>query len=182
MEHTTPNVLKSNGIRPVQATDQHDGEKFQKVLVLPQHEASLECLFPVSSVLHDFYRYMIFTSTTMQNGERAVRVADVDIAPSRNSGVELVVLRGQVSFESEESLCKFLSNMVSMSLHAHTNSRINCACMHCLILIQEGNRSSHHTSECQNGRVQLIHSHVEAVFASAAELGSYVNKFSRPTS
>ena len=116
---------------------------------------------------------------TMQTRERVVCVAD-DVGSSRNSRVELVVPRGQVYFESEESLSKFYtSNMVSISLHARTNrSLINCA-WHALL--QEG---SHKTSECQNGRVQLIHSHVEAVFASAVELGSYVNKFCttiRPT-
>ena len=37
--------------------------------------------------------------------------------------------------------------------------------------------SNHQASECQSSCVQLIHCHVEAAFASAAELGSYVNKF-----
>ena len=67
-------------------------------------------------------------SFTTQTRERVVRVSD-DVGSPR---VELVVPRGQVYFESEESLSKFYtSNMVSIPLHARTNSCINCACMHC---------------------------------------------------
>ena len=57
----------------------------------------------------------------MQSREGVVRVAD-DFGPSSsNSRVELVVRvpRGQVYFESEESLNKFMSNTVSIATHTH---------------------------------------------------------------
>ena len=67
----------------------------------------------------------------MQTKERVVRVAD-DVGSSRNSRVELVVPRGQVYFESEESLSKFYtSNMVSISLHESIVALTAHACMHC---------------------------------------------------
>ena len=118
--NTTPGVLKSSG-RPVQATRQHDGEKLQ-VLVLPRREANLECfnnLFQVSyCVLFarlDTFSIYIFT---MQS-RGVVRVADNVGRSSRNSRVELVVPRGQVYFESEESLSKLMSITVSIATCWH---------------------------------------------------------------
>ena len=126
-----PGVLKSNG-RPVQASGQHDGEK---LLVLSQRGAYLVCLnklFQVSTAWFCAFQYFL-DLFTLQTRERVVCVAD-DVGSSRNSRVELVVPRGQVYFESEESLSKFYtSNMVSISLHARTNRSLHLtayACMH----------------------------------------------------
>ena len=52
---------------------------------------------------------------------------------------------------------------------------IDHAIMSQLLYVQKSNHQSQ-TCECQNGHVQLIHSHVEAAFASTAELGSMYNK------
>ena len=129
-----PGVLKPNG-GPVQETGQHDGEK---LLVFSQRGAYLVCLNKL------FKNCMVCAlnsntfSFTTQTRERVVRVSD-DVGSSRNSRVELVVPRGQVYFESEESLSKFYtSNMVSIPLHARTNSCIDCACMHCYRRAIEG--------------------------------------------
>ena len=178
-----PGVLKSSG-RPVQATGQHDGEKLQ-VLVLSQREASLEYfnnLFQVNYCML-FCAFRCFLNLfTMQTRERVVPVADEVGRSSRNSRVELVVPRGQVYFESEESLSKFMSNMVSIATRMH--EQLHWLFMHASFFchMQESNRSGHQASECQNGRVKLIHCRVENEFASAAELGSYVNRFCRSTS
>ena len=116
MEHT--DVVKSNG-RPIQATGhgQHDGEKLQ-VLVLSQGRAYLVCLNNMFQVCYCVllrvplvYFLHLFT---MQNGERVVRVVG-NVGSSMSSRVELVVLRGQVYFQSEESLSKFMSNTAVMS-------------------------------------------------------------------
>ena len=117
-----PGVLKSSG-RPVQATGQHDGEKLQ-VLVLSQREASLECfnnLFQVNyrMLFLRIYIRCFLNLFTMQTRERVVPVADEVGRSSRNSRVELAVPRGQVYFESEESLSKFMSNMVSIATRMH---------------------------------------------------------------
>ena len=113
MEHA--DVVKSNG-KPVQATGQH-GEKLQ-ALVISQGGTYLACLnnmfqvcycvllrVPIVYFLHLF---------TMQNGERVVRVVG-NVGSSMSSRVELVVLRGQVYFQSEESLSKFMSNTAVIS-------------------------------------------------------------------
>ena len=84
----------------------------------------LLCAFACSISLHLF---------TMQNGERVVRVVG-NVGSSMSSRVELVVLRGQVYFQSEESLSKFMSNTAVMSylpvpLYMGANSCITCVCM-----------------------------------------------------
>ena len=128
-----PGVLNSNG-RPVQESGQHDGENELQVLVLSQRGAYLVCLKKLFQVCYciciDLRVPILFDLFTTQTRERVIRVAD-DVGSSTNSSIELVVSRGQVYFESEESLSKFMSNTVSISLHARTNSCINCACMHC---------------------------------------------------
>ena len=111
MEHA--DVVKSNG-KPVQATGQHDGEKLQ-VLVLSQGGTYLVCLnnmFQVCVFLRVSIVYFLHLFT-MQNGERVVRVVG-NVGSSMSSRVELVVLRGQVYFQSEESLSKFMSNTAVM--------------------------------------------------------------------
>ena len=87
----------------------------------------LLCAFACSISLHLF---------TMQNGERVVRVVG-NVGSSMSSRVELVVLRGQVYFQSEESLSKFMSNTAVMSylpvprIVLGANS---CVCMHALFV------------------------------------------------